>query len=47
MRYKDRNLVESALCRLKELRRVATRYEKLAANVLTGVARATAPAFLL
>ncbi|MBW8859379.1 MAG: transposase, partial [Caulobacter sp.] len=29
--YKQRNLVERMLCRLKDRRRVATRYDKLAA----------------
>ena len=29
--YKRRNLVERAFCRLKDFRRVATRYDKLAA----------------
>ena len=30
--YKDRNLVERFFCRLKQFRRIATRYEKLAHN---------------
>lgn len=30
--YKDRNLVERFFCRLKQFRRIATRYEKLARN---------------
>ena len=46
-RYRDRHLVENAFCRLKDFRRVATRYDKLAANVLSGVALATAVAFWL
>jgi transposase len=46
-RYKDRHLVENAFCRLKDFRRVATRYDKLAANFLSGVALATALAFWL
>lgn len=29
--YKRRNLVERAFCRIKDFRRVATRYDKLAA----------------
>ena len=33
-RYKDRHLVENAFCRLKDFRRVATRYDKLADNFL-------------
>jgi transposase len=46
-RYRDRHLVENAFCRLKDFRRVATRYDKLAANFLSGVALATAIAFWL
>jgi transposase len=37
----------NAFCRLKDFRRVATRYDKLAANFLSGVALATALAFWL
>lgn len=33
-RYRGRNLVENAFCRLKDFRRVATRYDTLAANFL-------------
>jgi transposase len=29
-RYRDRNLVERFFCRIKQFRRIATRYEKLA-----------------
>ena len=32
--YRDRNLIERFFCKLKQFRRVATRYEKLAANYL-------------
>ncbi len=39
--------IENAFCRLKDFRRVATRYDKLAANFLSGVALATALAFWL
>lgn len=46
-RYRDRHLIENAFCRLKDFRRVATRYDKLAANFLSGVALATAAAFWL
>ncbi len=46
-RYAGRNLIEKAFCRLKDFRRVATRYDKLAANFLSGVALATAVAFWL
>jgi transposase len=44
-RYCARHLVENAFCRLKDFRRIATRYDKLAANFLSGVALATAVAF--
>ena len=46
-RYKDRHLIENAFCRLKVFRRVATRYDKLAANYLSGVAFSTILAFWL
>ncbi len=35
--YKERHLVENYFCKLKEYRRVATRYEKLAATFLAMV----------
>lgn len=35
--YRARNLVERLWCRLKDWRRVATRYDKLAQNYLAGV----------
>jgi transposase len=37
-RYKSRHLIENAFCRLKDFRRVATRYDKLARNYLSAVA---------
>jgi transposase len=46
-RYRARHLIENAFCRLKDFRRVATRYDKLAANFLSGAALATAIAFWL
>jgi transposase len=46
-RYRSRRLIENAFCRLKDFRRIATRYDKLAANFLSGVALATALAFWL
>lgn len=46
-RYAGRHLIENAFCRLKDFRRVATRYDKLGANFLSGVALATAVAFWL
>jgi transposase len=33
-RYRGRHPIENAFCRLKDFRRVATRYDKLAANLL-------------
>jgi transposase len=44
-RYKDRHLVENAFCRLKDYRRVATRYDKLSRNFLSAVALATLLAY--
>lgn len=44
-RYRDRHLVENAFCRLKDFRRVATRYDKLAVNFLSAVALAAVVAF--
>jgi transposase len=35
--YRDRNLIERMFCRLKDFRRIATRYDKLARNFLAGV----------
>ncbi len=45
--YRGRHLVENVFCRLKDFRRVATRYDKPAANFLSTVALATAVAFRL
>ncbi len=44
-RYKERHLVKNAFCRLKDFRRIATRYDKLAANFLSAAALAKAVAF--
>jgi len=44
-RYRERHLIENAFCRLKDFRRIATRYDKLAANFLSAVAIATIVAF--
>jgi transposase len=46
-RYRERHLIENAFCRIKDFRRVATRYDKLAANFLSAVALATTLAFWL
>lgn len=44
-RYRDRWRIEAAFCRLKDFRRVATRYDKLALNFLSAVALAAVVAF--
>ncbi len=44
-RYKGRWRIEAAFCRLKDFRRVATRYDKLARNFLSAVILATLVAF--
>ncbi len=44
-RYKDRWRIEAAFCRLNDFRRVATRYDKLAANFAATVALASIVAF--
>ena len=36
--YRDRNLIERAFRRLKDWRRIATRYDKLASNFASAVA---------
>ena len=36
--YVGRNLIERSFCRLKDWRRIATRYDKLAANFASAVA---------
>ena len=38
--YKRRNVIESMFCKLKNWRRVATRYDRLARNYLSGLALA-------
>ena len=42
MLYKTRNAIERTFCRLKDFRRLATRYDKLAATFLASVRLATA-----
>lgn len=44
-RYRERHLVENAFCRLKDFRRIATRYDKLGRNFLSACALATLVAF--
>lgn len=36
--YRERNLIERAFCHLKDWRRIATRYDKLAINFASAVA---------
>ena len=45
--YKQRNVVERTFCRLKDWRRVATRYDKLARNFLAGVLLASIVSYWL
>ena len=40
--YKARNVIERCFCRLKDFRRIATRYDKLARNYLASVCLAAA-----
>jgi transposase len=40
--YRQRNLIERMFCRLKDFRRIATPYDKLARNFLAGVLLAAA-----
>lgn len=44
-RYRDRWRIEAAFCRLKDFRRVATRYDKLARNYASAIALAAVVAF--
>ena len=44
-RYRDRWRIEAAIGRLKDFRRVATRYDKLAANFASAVSIAAIVAF--
>jgi transposase len=43
--YQDCWRIEAAFCRLKDFRRVATRYDKLAVNFASAVALAAVIAF--
>jgi transposase len=43
--YKGRNVIERCFCRLKDFRRVATRYDKLARNFLATVVLAALIAY--
>lgn len=44
-RYREWHLVENAFCRLKDFRRIATRYDRLGRNFLSACALATLVAF--
>jgi transposase len=46
-RYRDRNVIERMFCRLKDFRRIATRYDKLARNFLAAVMIAAMIAYWL
>ena len=35
--YRDRNAIERMFCRLKDFRRIATRYDRLATNFLAAI----------
>jgi transposase len=39
--YRERNLVERFFCKLKHVRRITTRYDKLARNFLAAVVLAS------
>ena len=45
--YRGRNAIERMFCRLKDYRRIATRYDKLAANSASAVYLAAAVSFWL
>lgn len=45
--YRDRNVIERMFCRLKDFRRIATRYDKLAQNFLSAVCLAAVIAYWL
>ncbi|MGY4327575.1 transposase [Bradyrhizobium sp. LB7.2] len=45
--YKGRNAIERCFCRLKDFRRIATRYDKLARNFLAAVHLAALVAYWL
>ena len=45
--YRDRNVIERMFCRLKDFRRIATRYDKLAQNFLSAIYLAALVAYWL
>jgi transposase len=45
--YKGRNVIERCYCRLKDFRRIATRFDKLARNYFSGLCLVAAVAYWL
>ncbi|GJE36815.1 transposase [Xanthobacter flavus] len=45
--YRDRNAIERMFCRLKDFRRIATRYDRLAINFLAAVSIAATVSYWL
>ncbi len=45
--YRGRNVIERCFCRLKDFRRIATRYDKLAGNFLSAIQLAALVAYWL
>lgn len=45
--YRNRNAIERMFCRLKDFRRIATRYDKLATNFLAAVCLAATVSYWL
>jgi transposase len=45
--YRDRNAIERMFCRLKDFRRIATRYDRRAANFLAAVCIAATVSYWL
>ena len=45
--YRDRNAIERMFCRLKDFRRIATRYDRLAQNFLAAVCIAATVSYWL
>lgn len=45
--YRGRNAIERMFCRLKDFRRIATRYDKLAVNFLSAIYLAAAVSYWL
>ncbi|MBW9055665.1 transposase [Rhizobium mesosinicum] len=46
-RYRARHLIEKVFCRLKDFRRIATRYDEMVTNFLSAVSLATMRSFWL